>query len=175
MRTSVIAIRVGASCAVVLALAACAKSPVAPQYDKAADEAEIRAIIDGIARDFSFSDTSGMSRYYADDAVFLGLDSPEQNGLSQWREDVARIALDIPPDQQASFLMQSDEIEIAGDLAYERGTYTIQQPDSSGTLRPWTFRHIHIFKRQADGHWKAWRMMENAASPERPGPTAAGR
>lgn len=26
--------------------------------------------------------------------------------------------------------------------------------------------HIHIFKRQADGQWKTWRMMTNAVTAE---------
>jgi len=26
-------------------------------------------------------------------------------------------------------------------------------------------RHIHIFRRQPDGSWKGWRLMENSADP----------
>jgi ketosteroid isomerase-like protein len=161
MKTLATAIRAGASCVVIFALAACAKSSAATQYDKAADEAEIRAIIDGIARDFNVHDTSWASRYYAKDSMFLGLDKPAQNGLGELREALAAIAAGLPPGVEPKFQMHTDEIVISGDLAYERGTY------GSPATGPGAHRHIHIFKRQADGHWKAWRLMENAASPAR--------
>jgi hypothetical protein len=35
-----------------------------------------------------------------------------------------------------------------------------------------THRHVHIFRRQLDGHWNGWRLMENSSDPA-PAPAAA--
>ena len=69
------------------------------------------------------------------------------------------------------------ELEVAGDLAYERGSYAIgmaTQPDAQPMI---VGRHIHIFRRQADGSWKGWRLMENSEDPATspvPSPASAG-
>jgi ketosteroid isomerase-like protein len=61
---------------------------------------------------------------------------------------------------------------VVGDLAYERGTYTIEVKDQAtgAPVAEIHNRHIHIFKHQPDGRWQTWRMMTNSASaPSGPG------
>jgi ketosteroid isomerase-like protein len=59
------------------------------------------------------------------------------------------------------------EVVIAGDLAYERGTYTLRVTDKASglTLQDVKNKHVHIMRRQPDGSWKTWRMMVNSAGP----------
>ena len=104
--------------------------------------------------------------------LVLGIDQPDVAGKEAWRKVLAEQPSDVTIDVR----MDTEELEIVGDLAYERGTYTatISSKETGALLQTVTNRHIHIFKRQPDGHWKAWRLMENATSPARPGaPSAA--
>ena len=64
----------------------------------------------------------------------------------------------------------TEEVAVAGDLAYEHGTYTLKLTDkaSGQTLQDVKNKHVHIMKRQPDGSWKTWRMMVNSAEPPPP-------
>jgi ketosteroid isomerase-like protein len=61
----------------------------------------------------------------------------------------------------------TEEVAIAGDLAYEHGTYTLRMIDkaSGQILQDVKNKHVHIMKRQPDGSWKTWRMMVASAEP----------
>ncbi len=161
------ATRILATCtvAVSVALAACSGGST-PRHDRATDEAEIHELIDSIAGSFKTGDMDQVLSIYADDVLVLGIDQPDVAGKDAWRTVLA----DQPKDVTINVHMDTKELEIAGDLAYERGTYTaeISSKATGALLRTVTNRHIHIFKRQPDGHWKAWRLMENATSPARP-------
>jgi ketosteroid isomerase-like protein len=162
--------RLLALAAAAFALGACSGPPT-PAHDRAADEAEIRGLLDSIAGSFETGDMDKVLEVYADDVLVLGIDQPDVAGKEAWRKVLA----DQPSDVTIDVRMDTDELEIAGDLAYERGTYTatITSKATGALLQSVTNRHIHIFKRQPDGHWKAWRLMENATSPARPGSPSA--
>ncbi len=157
--------RVAAALAVSAALTACSGAST-PPHDRAADEAEIHKMLDSIAGSFKTGDMEQVLAIYADDVLVLGIDQPDVAGKEAWRKVLA----DQPKDVTIDVRMDTKELEIAGDLAYERGTYTakITSKATGALLQTVTNRHVHIFKRQSDGHWKAWRLMENATSPARP-------
>ncbi len=150
-----------------LAIAACSGGST-PKHDRAADEAEIHKMLDAIAGSFKTGDMDKVLGIYADDVLVLGIDQPDVVGKEAW----SKVLADQPKDVTISVRMDTKELEIAGDLAYERGSYTaeISSKATGALLQTVTNRHIHIFKRQPDGHWKAWRLMENATSPSRPAP-----
>jgi ketosteroid isomerase-like protein len=163
---------------VLVTLAACgppAELPALP--DRAADEAAIRAVLEGIATDFSAGKIEEMFSYYQDDVLISAPGAPDIVGKQAWRE-----ALDASLPQGLSMALRFDtaELEISGDLAYERGTYEINAADPAAPEQAISIkgRHIHIFRRQPDGSWKGWRLMENsqdpAASPVPPPAPAAG-
>ena len=159
--------RILATCATAASLTfvACSGSSI-PQHDRAADEAEIHKMLDSIAGSFKTGDMDQVLAIYADDVLVLGVEQPDVVGKEAWRKVLA----DQPKDVTINVRMDTNELEIAGDLAYERGTYTaeISNKATGALVQTVTNRHIHIFKRQPDGHWKAWRLMENTTSPSRP-------
>jgi ketosteroid isomerase-like protein len=148
-----------------VALAACSSGST-PRHDRTADEAEIHKLLDSIAGSFKTGDMEQVLAIYADDVLVLGIDQPDVAGKEAW----GKVLAEQPKDVTIDVRMDTKELEIAGDLAYERGTYTakISSKATGALLQTVTNRHIHIFKRQPDGHWKAWRLMENATSPTRP-------
>jgi uncharacterized protein (TIGR02246 family) len=155
--------------ALLVALAACTQrsSETASPSATAADVAAIEALLAEIERTFEAGDLEAAMTVFADDAVIMGQGAPDVAGAEAIRAMYAGLL-----DQFAvSADLTSEEIEVAGDLAYERGTYTLTltQKSDGQVLADLKNRYVHIFKRQPDGAWKEWRMMVNSAEPA-PGP-----
>jgi ketosteroid isomerase-like protein len=138
------------------------ESPAMP--DPAVDEAAIRAVLDGIASDFNAGNMEAMMARYLDDVVVSAPGAPDIVGKAAWGQ-----ALDAGLPKGVAMTLRFDTVEmlIDGDLAYERGTYAIGIPNPADPAQAAVIkgRHIHIFRRQADGSWKGWRLMENTEDP----------
>jgi ketosteroid isomerase-like protein len=153
---------------VVLALGACARQPQATVVDTVADtatdEAAIRGVLDGIASTFNAGRYDEMFALYRDDVVVSPPNAPDLVGKQNWR---SAMEATIPQNLALNLRFDTQELEVVGDMAYERGTYRMEAADKeSGTvLQTVSGRHIHIFKREADGSWKGWRLFENSADP----------
>jgi uncharacterized protein (TIGR02246 family) len=60
------------------------------------------------------------------------------------------------------FSLSVEEVRLAGDWAFERGTYTIVlSPRGGGTLKD-VGKYITIYQRQPDGSWKTARDIWNS-------------
>ena len=159
-------IQIGAAILVMMAgLAACserASEPTSPAAAEA-DIAAIRAVLEHIEHTFQSGDLDAAMTVFTDDAVIMGQGAPDVVGTEAIRTMYAGMMnqFDIAAD------LSSDEIEVSGDHAYERGTYTLILTDkASGQIAlDVENRYIHIFERQPDGAWKTWRMMVNSAEP----------
>lgn len=89
--------------------------------------------------------------YYAVDAVFMPPRQAEVRGrealLEYWR---AR-----PEEGLIELELDSAHIESSGDLAYEAGHYTsILRPRHGALLQDYG-KYLTVYRRQADGSWKA--------------------
>lgn len=151
--------------------AGCSKATVIVQ-NTAADETQIHKVLDEIASTFNAGDYDGMFARYLDDVIVSAPGRPDQVGKQAWRDTMENT---LPKGVGLKLSFDTQELVVAGDLAYERGTYALQISDktSGAELAKAGGRHIHIFKRQADGQWKGWRLMENspdAAAPTGPPP-----
>jgi len=145
-----------------LLLASCQRGTAMPATpDRAADEAAIRAVLDAVATEFNAGRMDQMVAHYQDDVVVSAPGAPDVVGKAAWLQ---AIATTLPADVALALRFDTTEMEIAGDLAYERGTYAIGLKDQPGVTVAGG-RHIHMFRRQADGSWKGWRLMENSADP----------
>jgi ketosteroid isomerase-like protein len=158
-----------------VALAACQRgNDAAPARNYAADEAAIKSLLERIAADFNAGKMEDMLGHYLDDVLVSAPGAPDITSKQAWRETLAAT---LPPGVAMSVKFVTAEVAIDGDLAYERGTYEVGAADPAQAFLI-KGRHIHIFKRQADGAWKGWRLMENsedpATSPVPRAPAAAG-
>jgi uncharacterized protein (TIGR02246 family) len=125
------------------------------------DVASVRAFLDHVETTFNGGNLDRFIDVFADDAVMLGQNQPDAMGKAAIRKVYA--------DALAQYDMKVEfhtlEIEVAGNLAYERGTYALHlrsRADASKSADV-TNRHIHVLRRQPDGSWKTWRMMTNSA------------
>ena len=126
----------------------------------AADEAAVRRTIADVEQKINQGDI-GFVNVFANDAVIIAPSSPDIVGLDAIRAMYAGIM------KQASMTVHfsTEEVAVAGDMAFEHGTYTLRIADKTTgrVLQDAKNKHVHIFKRQPDGTWKTWRMMVNSA------------
>lgn len=156
----------------VLAVSACAAPPApAPAaQDRAGTDADaIRRTLADLEQRVNRGDV-GFVDIFTSDAVVVAPDTPDVVGI----DAIRALYSDTLAKMRLAMHFTTEEIVVAGDLAYERGRYTLKISDkaSGQVLQDGTNRHIHIMKRQPDGSWKTWRMMVVAApaapTPARP-------
>jgi uncharacterized protein (TIGR02246 family) len=87
----------------------------------------------------------------ADDAVFFGRD------VSRGREAVAKAWLPLFTDASMFLKWQPTEVHVSasGDLGYSIGTYERMSKDASGRPTAATGTYVSIWRKQADGKWRA--------------------
>ena len=96
--------------------------------------------------------------FFTEDAVSIPQNEPPLVGKDQirvWIKDMS---------DQVTFDMDitNKEVEVAGDWAFSRGTYTLTlTPKESGQSVLIDGRYITIFTRQPDGGWKRHREIFN--------------
>jgi len=150
---------------VAVALTACAPSqstPAGTPNSAKADEAAIRQLLANTEQRIN-QDDLGFVDAFANDAVIMAPSAPNIVGFDAIRTMYASVLKNAS--MQIRF--STEELVVTGDLAYERGTYTLRMSEraSGRVLVNATNRHIHFLKRQSDGSWKTWRMMTNSAAP----------
>ncbi len=60
----------------------------------------------------------------------------------------------------------SEETEVHGDFAFDRGTYSqTLTPKSGGAPMPEEGKYLWLYSRMSDGSWKMSRVMWNASEP----------
>lgn len=146
----------------VAALCGCAIQTTNQAEQTRKDQAAVRQLLSSLEKQINAGDI-GFVDVFAKDAAIIAPSAPDIRGYDAIRamyEDVMK---------QASMTVHftTEEIAVAGDLAYEHGTYTLRIVDkkSGKVLQDVKNKHVHILKRQPDGSWKTWRMMVSSAEP----------
>jgi uncharacterized protein (TIGR02246 family) len=156
-----------ALCIVVgLGLSIGCQAPQAPAGLSDADRAAIRQSGENYAKSVNAQDSKGAAALYADDAIVLVPNHAAVEGraaIQAWMET---------PPPVSNFQMQSLETEGQGDLAYDRGTYSVTMtPAGAGPIEDHG-KYLTIFRKQADGSWKVVRDIWNSdlpvPAPEKP-------
>jgi ketosteroid isomerase-like protein len=119
-------------------------------------------------KDYAAKDINALAGHYADDAALAGPGDPVATSDAERRKALQGFVTD--PNLKLSFA--SDRIEVAqsGDLASSRGHYSLTMTDKA-TNKPVnsTGTYLTVYKKQADGSWKA---IEDFITPG-PAPAAA--
>jgi len=166
------AVRLAGAVLTLLVLAACAQP--APQVAAASDAdvaavARIVASLDSCAQSGIPDDV--MSRL-TDDIVVLGADQPAIVGKAAVREFYQGLCGMLRFDVHHAPI----ETHAVGDLVVARvesgGTAT---PRAGGPAMPVSNKYLMLFRRQADGSLKFWRVAVNTNAPPSPPPAAPTR
>lgn len=139
-------------------------SSPAPRDTRAADEKAIRDDEVAWNTDWSSKDLDKIMSHYADNATLLAPDMAAMNGKDNIRAGLSQLLQD--KNLSLSFTTSSAEVAKSGDLAYTQGTYTLLATDAK-TKRPTMEKgkYITVYKKQADGSWKAIEDINNADAP----------
>jgi ketosteroid isomerase-like protein len=145
--------RVATGCgALALMLFASSCGPSTPKDTRAADETTIRNLDAQWAKSAAAKDVDATVGYYSDDASLLAPNAPIASDKQSIRASWASL---LGPD--ASLTWQATKVEVArsSDLAYVMGTYQLTMKDPQGRPANDTGKFAEVWKKQADGNWKA--------------------
>jgi uncharacterized protein (TIGR02246 family) len=162
--------RISLAVAVALAamLAGCGIQ-TAPPVATVADtrEADMKAIRDTEAawvQAWGTKDVDKITSFYAEDATLLMPDTPAASGMAAIKAAFKPLAED--KNFSGTFAATKVDVSKSGDLGYSQGTYSITMTDAK-TKKPVTEhgKYVTVYKKQADGAWKAVEDINNADGP----------
>jgi uncharacterized protein (TIGR02246 family) len=149
----------------VLLLASCSQAPApAPPDTRAADEKAIRDDEVAWNKDWAAKDVEKVLSHYADDATLMVPDMPLVKGKDAMRPPLKEMIAD--KNLSMNFAASTVEISKSGDMAYIQGAYTLTMTNPK-TKKPVTEKgkYATVYKKQADGSWKAVEDISNADAP----------
>jgi ketosteroid isomerase-like protein len=157
-----------AAFALAVILAGCKQAPPPPAPDTHdADVKALRAVETAWIQSFASKDLDKMVAYFADDASGLYPDAPVITGGSAIKDAFKSYVAD----KNFSLSWVPDKVDVAksGDLGYSQGpfTYTFTDPK---TKKVFTVKgkYVTVYKKQADGGWKAVADIWNEDAPPAP-------
>ena len=146
-----------------LILTGCAQSP--PPDNR---EADAHALRDGevaaFARDWGGKDADRIAAHYADNGNVIIPNAPMMTG----KDAIGKGMKEALADPNWSLALQPVQVEVSkgGDLGYTRGAYVLTATDpASKKAITEKGRFIAIFRKGADGTWKAVEDINNAEAP----------
>jgi uncharacterized protein (TIGR02246 family) len=146
------------------------QTSVKPNLEK--DSNAINRLRDEFVAAWKAGDADRVANGYTNDAVLLPQNSAGVTGKS------AILALNKSFfDQFApnNFELSSEEVQIMGDWAFDRGTYKFMiTPKTGGEPITDQGKYIVLLQRQADGFWKVARDIDNSSNP-RPQPAQSSK
>ena len=139
-----------------IVLAGCA--PVTPESSAFTDEdiAEVEAVWDAISVADAAADWDAVATHLADDFVHMDPRRPTIRGLAEWHEWID--AIELGP---GDLTYEAQEIDGSGDIAYVMWTFSGSWTEA-GELMEAEGKGLSVFRKKADGSWKASRNAWNA-------------
>jgi uncharacterized protein (TIGR02246 family) len=159
-----------AALALAVILAGCNQAPPPAPDTREADAKAIRDLEIAWDQAAATKDVDKFTAYYTDDATALYDNMPIING----KEAIKAALKPFFRDKNFSFTYATTKVEVArsGDIAYSQGTNAMTFTDRK-TKKVMTEKgkYVVVYKKQADGGWKAVEDIGNADAPA----TAVGR
>jgi ketosteroid isomerase-like protein len=145
-------------------LAGCAKQAAPPAVDLAAEESAIRATDAAWQASGKSRDMEKALSYWADDSIMYAPNMPAMVGKPAIRAYVTGAV--NSPDFSISWVTDKVVVARSGDMAYSTGTNQITYRDpTKNKLMTEKSHGIVVWRKQADGSWKAQIDIWNDAAP----------
>jgi len=141
--------------------------PPAPPDTRAADEKSIRDGEVAWNAEWAAKDVDKIVSHYGGDAILMVPGMPSMKGKDAIRTALKEFIAD--PNMSLTFTTASAEVAKSGDIAYTQGSYTMVQSDMK-TKKPVTEKgaYVTVYKKQADGSWKAVQDINTTEGPAAP-------
>jgi len=125
------------------------------------DEATIRKLGDEFVEAYNAGDLKRIRGIFADDVVDMSAGGPTHTGEAAKEHFLARVAA-THASFHPSLVIHIDEIRVAGDWAFQRGSLVVTlSPKHGGELSYIRQRYLEIWRRNAQGCWKIAVEMDN--------------
>jgi uncharacterized protein (TIGR02246 family) len=158
-----------AASAALLILAACTQAPPSAADTREADAKAIRAAEAQANEQLAQKDKDldKIAMFWADDASLMVPNIANLKGNAAIKGFLKEMVSD--PNFSLKFAADTVEVAKSGDLAYTQGTYTMTMTDPK-TKKAVTEKgkYTTVFKKQADGSWRAAADINNADAPAAP-------
>jgi uncharacterized protein (TIGR02246 family) len=146
-----------------LILTGCSQSP-APDRRAADAQALREGEVAAFVKDWGGKDAGLIAAHFTDGGNLIVPNSPLMTG----KEAIGKGMKDALTDPNWSLVLQPVQVEVSsgGDLGYTRGTYVLTATDpASNKAATEKGRFVTIFRKEADGSWKAVQDINNAEAP----------
>jgi ketosteroid isomerase-like protein len=132
------------------------------QRSRQADIAAIKSFLATAGDAVNKGDVDAEVSRFTEDGIYMWPDAPAIEGrsaLHEWfQQRFARVEAQLENDTQ--------ELEVFGDWAFERGTYVARiRPKNSDHVVAVRGKYLNILRRQPDGSWKIARRIRNRDHP----------
>jgi len=146
---------------IAVSLTAC-ETPRAKRPSTAQDEAAITEFNKRYLRAINDGDSATLASLTTPEHIMIAPGRPPIVGKEANDAANARVAQTAKIEETWA----PEETFISGDLAYQRGTFTVAAtPKAGGTTRNMRGTFLRIYKRQPDGAWRMVRDMFNTDQP----------
>ncbi len=132
---------------------ALACQPQAPPDTRAAVATALKELDDQWSKAAGAKDLDKTVSYYADDAIVLPTNAP----AATTKDAIRGVWKDMITNPGFAGGWKATRVEVAqsGELAYLSGTYELTLNDASGKPVKDRGKYVEVWKKQADGTWKA--------------------
>ena len=126
------------------------------------NKAAIESAINDFIAAYNLGDVPRLMQAYSDDYVEMSEGDPTVSGVEGKRKTAERIGK-VLEQHRGHLEVFTEEIEIAGDLAYDRGTLCVTLTHkTTGNVLSFERRFLEVWRKEADGAWRVIRVMDNA-------------
>lgn len=146
-----------------LILTGCSQAP-APDSREADAHALREGEVVAFVKDWGGKDADRIAAHYTDDGNVMIPNSPMMTG----KDAISKAMKEAFADPNWSLALQPVQVEVSrsGDLGYTRGTYVLTATDPANKKAVTEKgRFVTIFRKEANGSWKAVQDINNADAP----------
>ena len=133
-----------------------------------ADAKAIREVESAWVKTASTKDLDAFVAYYTDDASVLSPNEPIFKGKPAIKEGLKLLMAD--PQFSLTFMPTRVEVSKSGDMAFTQGPYKLSFSDIRGNKFEDEGKYLTVWRKQADGTWKAVQDTMNSDLPLPPPP-----
>jgi uncharacterized protein (TIGR02246 family) len=149
-----------------LTLSACAgllivATGCAPADTSAADAKAIQAKNEMWTKAGTAKDSASFATFYADDATVMIPNEPAFKGM----KDIQAVWTPMMQDPSFKLSFTTDKVEVSGILGYTQGAYSLTTTARNGKPFEDKGKYLTVWKKQADGSWKALEHIFNSDLP----------
>jgi len=145
--------------------------PPGPAADAPEDITAVNAVREAFMKAYVAGDAEAIGGLYTADAI----SEPNNQPTLQGRDAIVASLKSMFEQVSIQLVLTPDQTRTLGDVGLDRGTYTVTVTPKAGAP-PTTAqgRYLVLLVKEADGNWKVWRDMDNAAGASPPA-VEAGR